>query len=486
MRDVRVRFAPSPTGTLHIGSARTALYNYLFARHFGGTMVLRIEDTDLNRSALEHERSIVRDLSWLGLQADEGPDVGGPYGPYRQSERTALYEAGVQKLLDSGSAYRCFCTQERLEQLKAAQLARGEMPKYDRCCAALTGDEVAARLASGEEATVRFRVPEGEVTFEDMIHGSITFSSDVIGDFILKRTDGGFAYNYAVVIDDAGMKITNVIRGEDHITNTARQLMLYKALGEPAPTYAHHSLIHGPDGGKLSKRHGATSIGDFMGLGYLSSAVVNYLGLLSWHPSDEREKFTLAELVAEFDMGRVSKSPAIFDVDKLKWLNGIYMRELPAAELSGLVRPYLDDADLIFAPVQRDVVSAAIQANLVTLRDAPEFAEVFAAPVDLESVEGAAALLEPNVEAVLTLVTAGVTAFPAEYVDPETARELLRSVVEDCKAQGVKGKAIYRPLRVALSGRDQGPELFYLVAGLGKTRILERLRACARYIAARR
>ena len=485
MNEVRVRFAPSPTGTLHIGSARTALYNYLFARHYGGTMVLRIEDTDLNRSMREHEQSIVRDLAWLGLQADEGPDVGGPYGPYRQSERTELYEAGVQKLLDTGSAYRCFCTQERLEQLKADQLGHGEMPKYDRCCAALNCDEVAARLAAGEEATVRFRVPDGDVTFEDMIHGSITFSSDVIGDFIVKRTDGGFAYNYAVVIDDSGMKITNVIRGEDHITNTARQLMLYRALGEPAPTYAHHSLIHGPDGGKLSKRHGATSIGDFMGLGFLSAAVVNYLGLLSWHPSDEREKFALAELVDEFTMERVSKSPAIFDIDKLKWLNGLYMRELAPTELSGLVRVYLDEAGLEFAPHQRDVVSAAIQANLVTLRDAPEFAEVFAAGVDLERTEAAKALLEPDVATVLELVAAGVTAFPGEYVEPDAARGLLRAVVEDCKARGIKGKVVYHPLRVALSGREQGPELYYLVAGLGRSRILERLEAAGRYVAAR-
>jgi nondiscriminating glutamyl-tRNA synthetase len=486
MNEVRVRFAPSPTGTLHIGSARTALYNYLFARHLGGTMVLRIEDTDLKRSVREHERSIVRDLAWLGLQADEGPDVGGPFGPYRQSERTALYEAGVQKLLDTGWAYRCFCTQERLEQLKAAQLARGEMPKYDRCCSALTGKDVAERLASGEEATVRFRVPEGEISFQDMIHGPIAFSSDVIGDFIIKRTDGGFAYNYAVVIDDAGMKISHVIRGEDHITNTARQLVLYQALGEPAPTYAHHSLIHGPDGGKLSKRHGATSIGDFMGLGFLSAAVVNYLGLLSWHPSDEREKFTLSELVTEFDMTRVSKSPAIFDIDKLKWLNGIYMREFPAAELSELVRPYLDAAGLVFAPGQRDVVSAAIQANLVTLCDAPEFAEIFHAPVALEQLEEARALLEPNVDAVLALVAAGVAAFPEEYVEPDAARALLRSAVEDCKTKGIKGKAIYHPLRVALSGREQGPELFYLVAGLGKGLILERLEAAQAYIVSRR
>jgi nondiscriminating glutamyl-tRNA synthetase len=486
MNDVRVRFAPSPTGTLHIGSARTALYNYLFARHVGGTMVLRIEDTDLKRSEREHEHSIVRDLAWLGLQADEGPDVGGPYGPYRQSERTALYEDGVRKLLDTGWAYRCFCTQERLEQLKAAQMARGEMPKYDRCCALLTASQVDARLTSGEEATVRFRVPEGDVTFVDLIHGPITFSSDVIGDFIIKRTDGGFAYNYAVVVDDSGMRITHVIRGEDHVTNTARQLMLYQALGEPAPRYAHHSLILGPDGGKLSKRHGATSIGDFMSMGYLAGAVVNYLALLSWHPGDEREKFSLNELVTEFDMERASKSPAIFDLDKLNWLNGLYMRELDPARLSGLVHPFLDEAGLSFAPGQREIVSAAIQANLVTLRDAPEFSEVFASAVDLEQVEAAQALLEPNVAAVLELVAARVAEFPAEYVEPEAARELLRAVVEECKTMGVKGKAVYHPLRVALSGREQGPELFYLVAGLGKSLILRRLQAAGQYIAAHR
>ncbi len=378
MSNVRVRFAPSPTGTLHVGSARTALYNFLFARHLDGTMVLRIEDTDLKRSRREHEESIVRDLHWLGLRADEGPDIGGAYGPYRQSERTGLYEAGVERLLESGAAYRCFCSQERLEALKEEQLSRGQMPKYDRLCLHLPPETVAARLAAGEEATVRFSVPAGDVSFVDLIHGPITFSSDVIGDFIVKRSDGGFAYNYAVVIDDAGMKITHVVRGEDHITNTARQLMLYDALGEPAPIYAHHSLIHGPDGGKLSKRHGATSIGEFRDMGYLSTAVVNYLALLSWHPGDEREKFLLSELVEAFDMSRVSKSPAIFDPDKLNWLNGIYMRELPPAELAELVRPYLHEEGLEFADGQREVMAAAIQANLVVLEDAPHFAKVFA------------------------------------------------------------------------------------------------------------
>ena len=207
------------------------------------------------------------------------------------------------------------------------------MPKYDRTCCSLTKDEVEARLAAGEQAAIRFRVPDGDVTFEDLIHGPITFSSDVIGDFIIKRTDGGYSYNFAVVVDDAGMEITDVIRGEDHITNTARQMMLFAALGKPAPRYGHHSLILAPDGSKLSKRHGATSIGEFRGLGYLPAAIVNYLALLSWHPADEREKFTLAELIEEFEIERVSKSPAIFDLQKLNWLNGLYIRELAPEEL---------------------------------------------------------------------------------------------------------------------------------------------------------
>ncbi len=230
--------------------------------------------------------------------------MGGAYGPYRQSERADLYEAAVQKLLADGWAYPCFCPQELLDERKEQQLARGEMPKYDRtCCSPHAEDAIEARFAGGEEAAIRFRVPDGDVTFDDLIHGPITFSSDVIGDFIIKRTDGGYSYNFAVVVDDAGMEITDVIRGEDHITNTARQMMLFAALGRPAPRYGHHSLILAPDGSKLSKRHGATSIGDFKGLGYLPAAIVNYLALLSWHPADEREKFTLAELIAEFELG---------------------------------------------------------------------------------------------------------------------------------------------------------------------------------------
>ena len=483
MTDVRVRFAPSPTGSLHVGSARTALYNYLFARRHRGTMVLRIEDTDLKRSTEVHDASIMHDLEWLGLTADEGPEVGGPFGPYRQSERGDLYEAGVQQLLVGGWAYPCFCPQEKLDQLKEEQLARGEMPKYDRCCLRLGADEVEARLAAGEQAAIRFQVPVGDVSFDDLIHGPITFSSEVIGDFIIKRTDGGFAYNFAVVIDDAGMEITHVIRGEDHITNTARQLMLLAALGKPAPRYGHHSLILAPDGSKLSKRHGATSIGDFRELGYLPAALVNFLALLSWHPADERERFTLPELVEEFDLDRVSKSPAIFDVQKLNWLNGLCIRELGAEELYGSIEPYLAAAGMSFEPVQRQVVAEAVQANLVVLSDAPRFAEVFVVDVDPGACPYADTLLAPGVNVVLDLAKEAFGRLPGEFVPSEVGKATLRDLVEAAKARGIKGKAIYQPLRVALSGRDQGPELFYLVSGLGRGKILSRLASASAFVA---
>lgn len=483
MTDVRVRFAPSPTGSLHIGSARTALYNFLYARHNKGTMVLRIEDTDEKRSTSEHDRGIIENLAWLGLQADEGPDVGGPHGPYRQSERTDIYEAAVQQLLASGAAYPCFCPQDLIEQKNEALLAAGKMPKYDRTCCGLTKDEVDSRLATGEQAAVRFKVPEGDIEFEDLIHGPITFSSDVIGDFIIKRTDGGYSYNFAVVVDDAGMEITDVIRGEDHITNTARQMVIFAALGKPAPRFGHHSLILAPDGSKLSKRHGATSVGQFRGLGYLPEAVVNYLALISWHPHDEREKFSMAELIEEFEIERVSKSPAIFDLQKLNWLNGLYIREMAPKDLFVAVAPYLADARMAFAPVQQEVVAEAIQANLVTLGDAPQYAEVFWEEADPATCQISDDLLAPGTPKLFDLAKEHFGGMPAEFLPTQQARDLLRGLVEAAKEQGIKGKAVYHPLRVALSAREEGPELFFLVGGLGKTKILKRLESAAKYAA---
>jgi glutamyl-tRNA synthetase len=323
---VRVRFAPSPTGSLHIGSARTSLYNYLFARHHGGVFVVRIEDTDVERSEARHEETILDDLAWLladgdTLPWDEGPRAsGGAHGPYRQSERLELYREAAEGLVAQGKAYRCFCSDERLEELRATQLAAGKTPRYDRHCHRLSADEVDSRMAAGERAAIRLLVPVGELAFDDAIRGPMTFSSAVIGDFVIVRSSGSASYNFAAAYDDAAMQISHVIRGDDHMTNTARQLVVLTALEAQAPRYAHHSLILGPDGSKLSKRHGATSVGEYRAAGYLAPAIRNYLSLLSWS-HDEREILASDELIADFDLGKLSASPAIFDRAKLDWLD---------------------------------------------------------------------------------------------------------------------------------------------------------------------
>jgi nondiscriminating glutamyl-tRNA synthetase len=323
------------------------------------------------------------------------------------------------------------------------------------------------------------------VTFDDLIHGPITFSSDVIGDFIIKRTDGGYAYNFAVVVDDLGMQITDVIRGEDHITNTARQMMIFAALGKQAPRYGHHSLILAPDGSKLSKRHGATSIGDFKGLGYLPEAIVNYLTLLSWHPADEREKFSMAELIEEFDITRVSKSPAIFDIQKLNWLNGLYIRELTVESLLDCIEPYLTKSGIELRPVQREAVATAIQPKLEVLADAPTHAAIFVEEGDPSSCDCSEKLLWPGVGSLVSLASEAFAGLSGEYVTVEEARGVLHGLVEVAKQEGLKGKSIFQPLRVALSAQDEGPDLFYLVAGLGKSKILTRLKAAGAFVAER-
>ena len=297
---MRVRFAPSPTGTLHIGSARTALYNFLFARHTGGSFVLRIDDTDAARSDAALEESIMADLRWLGLTWDEGPDVGGPSGPYRQSERLERHRTAADELLAAGLAYRCFCPEERLEELRREALAAGHTPRYDRRCLALPAEEVSHRLDAGEPAAVRFKVPAGEVVVDDLIRGPVVIGADALSDPIIVRSDGVAGYNFATVVDDLAMGITHVIRGDDHLTNTARQQLLFEALGGPVPRWAHHSMVLGPDGGKLSKRHGATAVGDYRELGYLPEAIVNYLALLGWSHGED-EVLDLDRLVREFD-----------------------------------------------------------------------------------------------------------------------------------------------------------------------------------------
>src|SRR5438445_5682538 len=345
---VRVRFAPSPTGQLHIGNVRTALFNWLFARQKGGAFILRIEDTDLERSEARYETQLIEDLKWLGIDWDEGPDVGGPYPPYRQSDKMDVYRGYAERLINGQKAYYCFCTAEELERDRQQAMAEQRQPNYSGKCWNLDRAEAQRRLAAGEPAAIRLRIPEHPIRFHDIVRGDVEFSNEVVSDPIIVRSSGMPVYNYVVVIDDADMKITHVIRGDDHISNTPKQVAVYEALGLPAPEFAHLSTILGPDRERLSKRHGATSVANFREMGILPEALMNYLALLGWAPSGgDREIFSPEELVREFSLERVTPSPAVFDMEKLHWLNRHYIKAADPKRIEQIARAYFVDAGLL-------------------------------------------------------------------------------------------------------------------------------------------
>src|SRR3954463_15305550 len=356
----RVRFAPSPTGQLHVGNARTALFNWLLARGQEGTFILRIEDTDAERSSRESEEAIVRDLRWLGLDWDEGPDIGGAPGPYRQSERLHLYQSYAKELLSAAAAYHCFCTTAQLDAERQDALAAGRPARYAGTCRRLSREQAAARIAAGERPAIRFRVPEErDVVFTDAVRGDVRFQTDVIGDPVIVRADGTPAYNFAVVIDDALMEVTHVVRGEDHISNTPRQILLYEALGFVPPQFAHLALVMGPDHTPLSKRHGATSVAEFRGKGYLPEALVNYLALIGWSPravaegrtiGDDDELMPVSELAQRFSLEKVSLSAGVFDEEKLAWANRHYLKAASQERLAELAVPYFRTTGVEMAP----------------------------------------------------------------------------------------------------------------------------------------
>jgi len=337
----RVRMAPSPTGWLHVGTARTTLFNFLFANHYGGKFILRIEDTDKERSKKEYEDDIIKNLKWLGINWDEGPDIGGPFGPYRQSERLSIYKKYLKQLLESGQAYYCFCSPEKLALKREEMLSRGEVPRYDGTCSSLTPEEVKANLKAKKPWVIRFRMPNKKIKIKDLIRGEIEFDTSLIGDIIIAKSFEEPLYNFAVVIDDYLMKISHVIRGEDHISNTPKQIAIAQVLGFDLPQYAHLPMILGPDRSKLSKRHGATAISDYRRQGYLPEAIVNFIALLGWHPSGNQEIFSLNELIQQFSLERIQKSGAIFNISKLNWLNSYYLNHKPLEERTELLIKYL-------------------------------------------------------------------------------------------------------------------------------------------------
>jgi nondiscriminating glutamyl-tRNA synthetase len=455
---IRVRFAPSPTGHLHVGNARTALFNWLLARGQHGVFVLRIEDTDAQRSTTESEADILEDLRWLGLDWDEGPDKGGPHGPYRQSERLQIYRDAAADLVGSRRAYYCFCTPDELEASRAAALAFGEPPKYNGRCRGLDPADAARRVGSGDAAAVRFVVPPGrDITFTDLVRGPVTFSTDVIGDPVILRSDGRPAYNFAVVIDDARMAITHVIRGEDHISNTPRQILLYEALGLSLPLFAHLSLVLGPDHAPLSKRHGATSVAEFRERGYLAEALVNYLALLGWSPGEGEEFVPAAEMARRFDVTRVSHSAAVFDTGKLAWMNRHYMKEAPGSRLAREALRFFVSAGFVRrgTDASLDYLASLLPMAVGSVDRLEEIPDRLAFVFDW-SAERAAALVASEVDG---WVVIGAVAREIDGLGPLTRESFRAAAARARDRTGLKGRALFHPIRVALTAAESGPEL---------------------------
>jgi glutamyl-tRNA synthetase/nondiscriminating glutamyl-tRNA synthetase len=469
---LRVRFAPSPTGQLHVGNARTALFNWLLARRHGGTFVVRIEDTDAERSTLESERAILEDLRWLGLTWDEGPEAGGAVGPYRQSERLDRYLAVAREFVADGRGYFCFCTPAALEAARAAALASGQAPKYAGTCRAIAPAEAAARVAAGEPAAIRFVVPSDRaITFHDLVRGDVTFHTDVIGDPVILRSDGRPAYNFAVVIDDAAMGITHVIRGEDHISNTPRQLLVYEAIGATPPAFAHLSLVLGPDHAPLSKRHGATSVAEFRARGILPEALVNYLALLGWSPGEGQEILPLADMVPRFDLGHVGHSAAVFDTAKLAWMNRHYMKEAAPGRLAVDALPYFLRAGVIRqdTPAARAYLASLLPMAAGSVDRVEEIPERLAFIFDWKA-EVAAALVRAEsggADAVAAFAAEVATGGPLD-------REAFRAAASRVRERtSLKGRALFHPLRVALTAADSGPELDLAVPAIDRGAALD-------------
>jgi nondiscriminating glutamyl-tRNA synthetase len=460
---MRVRFAPSPTGHLHVGNARTALFNWLLARGNGGTFILRIEDTDVERSTQVSEAAIFHDLGWLGLNWDEGPDVGGARGPYRQSERLHLYASYAKELLNAGHAYYCFCSIAQLDADRQSAIAEGRPTQYAGTCRRLTRDQADARIAAGERPAIRFRVPEDrEVAFEDVVRGEVRFQTDIIGDPVIVRADGHPAYNFAVVIDDALMEVTHVVRGEDHISNTPRQILLYEALGFTPPAFAHLALVLGPDHSPLSKRHGATSVAEFRAKGYLPEALTNYLALIGWSPGHGDELLSIDELARRFSLEGVGHSAGVFDEEKLAWVNRHYLKMADPIRIAELAVAYFNDAGVQMAPSSRGLEFLASAMPIAT-GSVDRLDQVPARLAFLFDYDAEAALRDERVGGEMrdAGAQAVVRALAEELAAvPRLDRERFRLVANAVKARtGQKGKALFHPIRVALTGRAEGPEL---------------------------
>ncbi|MCM3540875.1 glutamate--tRNA ligase [Priestia endophytica] len=477
--EVRVRYAPSPTGHLHIGNARTALFNYLFARGHNGKFIIRIEDTDQKRNIEGGEESQLQYLEWLGIEWDESIDVGGEYGPYRQSERNDIYAKYTKQLMENEQAYYCYCTEEELEAEREAQIAEGKPPRYSNKCRHLTAEDRAALEAEGRKPSIRFKVPEGRVfKFDDMVKGEVAFESDGIGDFVIVKKDGIPTYNYAVAIDDHLMKMSHVLRGDDHISNTPKQLMIYDAFGWEAPKFGHMTLIVNESRRKLSKRDESIIqfIEQYKDLGYLPEALFNFITLLGWSPEGEEELFTKEQFIEIFDPSRLSKSPALFDMKKLKWMNNQYIKELSTDEVVDLALPHLVKAGKIkeeMSDQEKQWVYDVIALYKDQLSFGAEIIELtdlfFRTSIEYDE-EAQEVLNEEQVPEVMKAFAQEINSL--EDFEPASIKSSIKAVQ---KATGHKGKKLFMPIRVATTGQTHGPELPQAIALLGKETVLARL-----------
>ncbi len=474
---VRVRIAPSPTGNLHVGNARTALYNYLFARQQGGTFILRIDDTDAKRSTEKDIDGVLVSFRWLGLEWDEGFAAGGDYGPYRQSQRRDLYDGHVQQLLAQGQAYRCWCTPAELDDMRKAAQKQRRPFRYPQTCLHLSAAERAAKERSGDPFVVRFLSPsESTVDFTDLVRGDLSVEASELDDLVIVKADGMPTYNFASVVDDSHMDITHVIRGADHLYNTHRQIPIARALGFSLPAYAHLPLLTNPDRSKLGKRSGAVLVGDYASQGYLPEAVVNFLAFLGWNPGTTQEVFSLAELIEAFSLERVNRANAVFELQKLVWLNGVYIRGLPVAELADRCIPFLADAGLVDpADIDRDYLNGAVeleQERLKNLAEAPEALDFFYA----EDVTPEARLLvakkQTPADSLRALEQTLARLRGLDSWELATIEACLRGLAADL---GWKAGQLFMPIRVAVTGKTATPPLFETMVALGRERSLSRM-----------
>ncbi|MCH7887042.1 MAG: glutamate--tRNA ligase [Candidatus Marinimicrobia bacterium] len=473
MSGVRVRFAPSPTGNLHAGNVRTALLNWIFAKQQNGVLILRIEDTDQDRHVIGSEEGIATDLNWLGIEWSEGPDVGGEFGPYRQSDRLKIHEEYAERLLREGSAYKCYCSEEELQMEREKALANGLPPRYNGKCRDLSAEEEKKKISEEIKPVLRFKVRDGEVSFVDLIKGEISWKLDNIGDFVILRSNGMPSYNFAVVIDDALMKISHVIRGEGHVSNTPRQLLIYEALGFKIPKFAHTPTILNKEKKTLSKRHGALSVKHYREEGYIPEALVNYLSLLSWSSESGDDILSRERIVKEFSFSRMSSSSAVFDDDKLLWMNGQYIRALKSEDLLNLSLPILENSGYTTKNLEKTAkILEAVKGNLTKMSDLPQYVELFyKSEVEPDGAAEKELIEKEESKQVFNKFINGVEKY--DEISADDFKEIMKQVQNDT---GIKGKNLWMPVRIALTGQSHGPELPMLIEFFGKEEVVSRIK----------